>query len=64
MHFTIVSAAILALASFAQAAALQPRDLLQDLQNQALANLKAAESSNPIAKRSCSVFNASARRDW
>lgn len=64
MHFFNISAAVVALATLGQAAAVQPRDLLQDLQNQALQNLQEAESNATIAKRSCSVFNAGVRRDW
>lgn len=64
MHLIPASSVILAFVSLAQAAARQPRDLLQDLQNQAIANLKEVELNSNAAKRSCSVFNASARRDW
>ncbi|KAF2999498.1 hypothetical protein E8E13_008840 [Curvularia kusanoi] len=64
MRFFTLSAAVAALAALSEAAALQPRDLLQDLQNQALDNLKEAESNGTLTKRSCSVFNAGVRRDW
>jgi tyrosinase len=64
MYFPSISAAVLALASIAQAAVLQPRDLLQDLQNQALQTLKEAESNGTLTKRSCSLSSAGIRRDW
>ncbi|KAG9197767.1 hypothetical protein G6514_001047 [Epicoccum nigrum] len=59
-----LSAVVAALAALSNAAALQPRDLLEDLQNTALENLKQEESNSTITKRSCSVFNAGVRRDW
>lgn len=59
-----LSAVVAALAALSNAAALQPRDLLEDLQNAALANLKQEESNSTITKRSCSVFNSGVRRDW
>ncbi|KAF2743180.1 Di-copper centre-containing protein [Sporormia fimetaria CBS 119925] len=64
MYIHSISAAALALVSLTQAAALQARDLLQDLQDQALQNLQDAESNSAVTKRSCSVFNAEVRRDW
>ena len=64
MHLSGVSSAVLALAGVAHAAALQPRDLLQDLQDQALRNFKEAEANGTIAKGSCSLENAAVRKDW
>jgi tyrosinase len=64
MYLSGISAAVLALSGITQAAVLQPRDLLQDLQNQALQNLKEAELSGILAKRSCSLSNAGIRQDW
>jgi hypothetical protein len=64
MYLHCISAAVLALASIAQTAALQPRDLLQNLQDQALESLKEAELNGTVAKRKCSLSNAGVRRDW
>ncbi|KAH4022428.1 hypothetical protein HBI09_169210 [Parastagonospora nodorum] len=64
MHICNIPLAIAALASIAQGAVLQPRDLLQNLQDQALQNLKEAQSNGSIAKRSCSLSTAAVRRDW
>jgi tyrosinase len=64
MHLPSLSAVVLALASTIQGAALQPRDLLQDLQNQAMQNLKDAETNGTLSKRSCTLRNAVVRRDW
>lgn len=65
MRFFGVPTAVLALAGVVQSAALQPRDLLQDLQDQAIAALKEAEANGTVGKRSsCSVFNAPARKNW
>lgn len=64
MHLPDIAAVVLALTSIAQAAAVQPRDLLQGLQNQALQNLKEAEADDTLAKRSYSLSNTGTRRDW
>lgn len=56
--------ALTALAAVVQSAALEKRDLLQDLQDQAIEALKAAESNGIITKRAeCSIFNAGVRKD-
>ncbi|KAI4948928.1 hypothetical protein J4E91_005390 [Alternaria rosae] len=65
MRLSSLSTALLAFASAAQSLAVERRDLLSDLQNQALENLKAAEKNGTLEKRgSCSIFNASVRKDW
>jgi tyrosinase len=65
MRFSEISAIALTLVSVASSAALLPRnDLLTDLQNQAMEALKQAEASGTIEKRSCSLSNAYARRNW
>jgi tyrosinase len=65
MRFCSLPAAILALASLVESAALQPRDLLQDLQDQALAVLKEAETNGTLERRAnCNIFNAPVRRNW
>jgi alkylhydroperoxidase/carboxymuconolactone decarboxylase family protein YurZ len=57
-----LSAVVAALAALSNAAALQPRDLLEDLQKAALANLKQEESNSTITKgavrSSMPVFDA------
>lgn len=63
MRLPNCSIAVLALASVAQAAVLQKCDLLQDLQSQAIQNLKEAESNGGSTK-SCTVENATKRQDW
>ncbi|KAH7378447.1 hypothetical protein DE146DRAFT_320127 [Phaeosphaeria sp. MPI-PUGE-AT-0046c] len=63
MHLPSCSAAVLAFSSITQAAVLQTRDLLQDLQNQAIQSLKEAESNGGPTK-SCTTENASVRQDW
>jgi tyrosinase len=60
MWFSHVSVAILAVAGVAQSAALQKRDLLKDLQDQAIDALKKAQSEGA----SCNLSNASVRRNW
>ena len=65
MRFIGLQTAILALASIAQSAAVEKRDLLSDLQSQAMENLKAAEKNGTLEKRGgCTIANASIRRDW
>jgi tyrosinase len=60
-----IPTAVLALVGVVQSAALQPRDLLQDLQDQAIAALKEAEANGTLGKRSsCSIFNAPVRKNW
>lgn len=60
--------AVLALASAVAAAAVEKRDLIQDLQTQAFEALREAEASGaPVAARGsskCSIRNADVRRDW
>lgn len=65
MWLSYLPIAILALASVAQSAALEKRDLLQDLQDQAIDALKQAESKG-AGKRgtACNLSNASVRRNW
>lgn len=56
---------ILVLAGVAQAAAVEKRDLLTDLQDQTMENLKAAEANGTLERRgSCNILNAAVRRDW
>jgi tyrosinase len=64
MHLPGFASAALALASTLHAAELQPRNLQQDLQDQALQNFKEAEANGTIAKGSCSLENAAVRKDW
>lgn len=65
MRFSVLPTAVLALSGLAQSAAVQKRDLLQDLQNQAIEALKEVESNGTVSKRAeCSIFNASVRKDW
>ncbi|KAJ5064834.1 hypothetical protein J3E74DRAFT_461510 [Bipolaris maydis] len=65
MRFLGVPIAVLALASVVESAALQRRDVIQDLQDQAIAALKEAETNGNLERRSsCSVFNAPVRRNW
>ncbi|EUC29314.1 hypothetical protein COCCADRAFT_40308 [Bipolaris zeicola 26-R-13] len=65
MRFLGFPTAVLALASVVESAALQRRDVIQDLQNQAIAALKEAETNGSLERRSsCSVFNAPVRRNW
>ncbi|KAH7083569.1 hypothetical protein FB567DRAFT_87419 [Paraphoma chrysanthemicola] len=63
MRVTVISA-VLALVCIGESAVLQSRDLLQDLQNQAIEALKAAEANGALERRSCSISNAGIRRDW
>jgi hypothetical protein len=66
MHFTNFVAVGLCAASSLVSASLQVRDVLEDLenlQNQAIAALQNA-TDNGVAERSCSIFNAYARKDW
>jgi tyrosinase len=65
MRFLTVSAALCAVSGVVQAAAVEKRDLLQDLQNQAMSNLEEAEENGTLQKRGgCSLFNAAVRKDW
>ena len=65
MRLVSLPTAILALASIAQSAVIEKRDLLADLQSQAIENLKEAEKNGALQKRgSCTIANASVRRDW
>jgi len=64
MRLFALPVAVWALTSVVQSAALQPRNLLDDLQKQAMEALKEAESNGTLAKKSCSLSNASVRRDW
>jgi hypothetical protein len=58
-------AAVLALAGAVQSVALEKLDLLTDLQEQVMENLKAAEANGTLEKRGpCNIFNAAVRRDW
>lgn len=49
--------------SFAAASPAEKRDVLEDLQNQAIAALQNA-TDNGLAERSCSIFNAKIRKEW
>ena len=64
MHLYRFPSAVLAMAGAVHAAALQPRDLLQNLQDQASLNFKEAETNGTIARGSCSLENAAVRKDW
>lgn len=65
MRFLGFPTAVLALASVVESAALQRRDVIQDLQDQAIAALKEAETNGTLGRRSsCSIFNAPVRRNW
>jgi tyrosinase len=65
MRVSGLPAAILALVSVVQSVALEKRDLLQDLQDQALTALREAEANGTLAKRGgCSLSKATVRRDW
>lgn len=65
MRFCSLPTTILALASVVESAALQSRDLLQDLQDQALATLKEAETNGTLERRAgCNILNAPVRRNW
>jgi len=64
MRFHDLPTAFLALAGVVQSAALDKRDLLQDLQDQAIEALKGQESSGAVVRRSCSLSSASVRKDW
>jgi tyrosinase len=65
MRLSSLPTALLAFAGAAQSLAVEKRDLLSDLQNQALENLKAAEKNGTLERRgSCSILNASVRKDW
>lgn len=61
---TLLTAGV-ALIGIGQSAAVEKRDLLQDLQARAIEALKAAESKNIGTKRAdCTLDNASVRKDW
>lgn len=64
MHILTISFLVGALASIAQGAVLQSWDLLQNLQDQALQNLRETQSNSSIAKRGRSLSTAAVRRDW
>lgn len=54
-----------ALLGVAHAAAVEKRDLLQDLQSQAMEALKIAESGSVATRGArCTLENASVRKDW
>lgn len=58
---------ILALANIpglAFATALESRNVLQDLQDQAIAALQKAETNSTLHRGNCTISNASIRRDW
>ncbi|KAI1849818.1 hypothetical protein JX265_012284 [Neoarthrinium moseri] len=64
MHFTSLAVfGLCATSALVSATPLQTRDVLEDLQNQALAALRDA-TDNGLAKKSCSIFNAKIRKDW
>lgn len=67
MRLSTLSAALVAVTGVVQAVAVEKRDLLADLQSQALGNLEEAEAeaNATVAKRNgCSIFNARVRKDW
>jgi tyrosinase len=63
MRCLYITTTIVALVGTGQSAVLQKRDLLQDLQKQALNALKEAERKSPN-KTACSIANAEIRQDW
>ena len=55
----------LVLVGVVHSAALQPRELLKDLHNQAIKALKAAEANNAHERKGgCSFSEAPIRQDW
>jgi tyrosinase len=65
MRFCSLPTAVLAFAGAVQSPAVEKRDLLSDLQNQALENLKAAEKNGTLEKSGgCSILTATVRKDW
>jgi tyrosinase len=65
MRFRDFPTAVLALAGTVQSLVIEKRDLLSDLQNRALENLKAAEKNGTLERRGeCSIFTATVRKDW
>jgi tyrosinase len=65
MRFSCLPTTVLAFAGAVQSLAVEKRDLLSDLQNQALENLKAAEKNGTLEKRAgCSILTATVRKDW
>jgi tyrosinase len=65
MWLSALSTTFFALTCVIQSIALETRDLLQDLQDQALQALAEAESNGTIAKRAgCSILSAAIRKGW
>ncbi|KAH8195633.1 hypothetical protein TruAng_010190 [Truncatella angustata] len=64
MHFNgLLACGLCAASTVVSANPVQKRDVLQDMQNQAIANLQNVTDEG-LAKRSCSIFNAKVRREW
>ncbi|OLN87556.1 Grixazone synthase 1 [Colletotrichum chlorophyti] len=61
---SIVAAAAGLLSAPVLASPIEPRDVLADLQEQAMAALRDAESGSVSKRGSCNLFNARVRRDW
>ncbi|CAN9439131.1 unnamed protein product [Alternaria alternata] len=65
MRFHDFPTAVLALAGTVQSLVIEKRDLLSDLQNRALENLKAAEKNGTLERvGECSISTATVRKDW
>jgi tyrosinase len=64
MHFSaLVTCGLYLVSGLASASPVEKRDVLDDLQNQAIAALQNA-TDNGLAKKSCSIFNAKVRKEW
>ncbi|KAM0811794.1 hypothetical protein AB5N19_12150 [Seiridium cardinale] len=64
MHFSgLVAFGLCAVSALVSADPVQKRDVLQDLQDQAIAALQNA-TDNGLAKKSCNIFNARIRKEW
>jgi tyrosinase len=65
MRFHDFPTAVLALAGTVQSLVIEKRDLLSDLQNRDLENLKAAEKNGTLERTGeCSISTATVRKDW
>lgn len=64
MHLTgLVAAGLCATSALVSANPVQKRDVLEDVQKQAIAALQNA-TDNGLAKKSCNIFNAKIRKEW
>jgi tyrosinase len=65
MRSSFFTSAYLALACVVQSAAVEKRDLLQDLQSRAIEALKEKNFNAKIANDAeCTLENAATRKDW